>query len=137
MEPWKPSANCGRTVDDLSLDEWVGQALGSASMCWESVGRAGVFDSTRCGEIANALLAHLNEVIDGVIKSTRKAEQGAQLGLASTREMLLELEARGATGVLAERLAPHVRGLRLLEVAARELRGQLAPAVLDYRTVDR
>ncbi len=39
--------------------EAIGVALGAASMCWEHVERAGVFDSSRCGEVLDLLLAHL------------------------------------------------------------------------------
>jgi hypothetical protein len=134
---WEPTACGGRSVGDLPLNEWVGQALGSASMCWESVGRAGVFDSDRCVEIHDGLMAHLNEVINTVIESTTRAvkAENAPLGLAATRELLHELEVRGATGVFDPRQAAYRGALRSLEVAARDLRTALPPAVLDYRTV--
>jgi hypothetical protein len=70
---WEPTAPTDQTVADLSLDEWVGQALGAASSCWENLAGAGTFDSTRCAGISDALMAHLNEVIDGVIEGGTRA----------------------------------------------------------------
>jgi hypothetical protein len=70
---WRPTAGVGRTVAELSLDEWVGQALGSASMCWSNPAGAGEFDSTQCKYVLDGLMAHLNEVISGVIAGTTKA----------------------------------------------------------------
>lgn len=39
-----------------SLEECVFQALGAASVCWESIEEAGEFNSTRAKEIGDALL---------------------------------------------------------------------------------
>lgn len=41
----------------LTLEEAVYQAIGAASMCWEDVAKAGVFDSDRAKAIGDALLA--------------------------------------------------------------------------------
>jgi hypothetical protein len=79
LAEWEPHAGCGRTVADLALDEWVGQALGAASSCWENLAGAGEFDSTRCRGIFDALMAHLNEVIDGVIAGSARAAEGGPL----------------------------------------------------------
>ncbi len=133
---WLPTPAIGGSVGDVPLNEWVGQALGSASMCWEDVGKAGVFDSTRCGEIFDELMAHLDEVINEVIRATRKAAEGPQLGLATTGQMLQELEARGAIGMLDDSMIPQRGALRMLDEVARRLQASLPPAVLDYRTVD-
>jgi hypothetical protein len=43
----------------LPLESAVGQAVGAASMCWEHVDRAGVFDDQRARAVADALLAYL------------------------------------------------------------------------------
>ena len=75
---WQPQPPSDETVEDLPLNEWVGQALGSASMCWENPAGAGVFDSSRCGEIYEALMAHLNEAIDAVIAGTRSEASDVQ-----------------------------------------------------------
>lgn len=47
--------------EDISLREALGQALGAASMCWEHPEKAGVFDSTRAGEVYKALWALIEE----------------------------------------------------------------------------
>lgn len=57
---------------DLGAIDWFGdvtdrrtavfQALGAASACWENLAGAGVFDSTRCRDIGEALLAKLDEL---------------------------------------------------------------------------
>ena len=51
-----------RRINDggtFSLSNAVHQAIGAASMCWEHVDRAGVFESDRAAEIAAALLAEI------------------------------------------------------------------------------
>lgn len=58
------------------------------------------------------------------------------LGLATTRELLRELEVRGAVGVLDERFARHREALRALEHMAARLGASLPRTVLEYRTVD-
>lgn len=45
----------------LSLEAAVGQAIGAASMCWESTTSAGVFDSTRAKSIVDAVMARIRE----------------------------------------------------------------------------
>jgi hypothetical protein len=83
LAEWEPHAGCGRTVADLYLDEWVGQALGAASSCWENLAGAGEFDSTRCKGIFAALMAHLVEVIEAArAGSVRAAEGGPLVGSA-------------------------------------------------------
>lgn len=57
----------------LSRDDWfaecetpreaVFQALGAASVCWEQIERAGVFESTRAKEIGDALVSRLQELL--------------------------------------------------------------------------
>lgn len=48
---------------DLTLEEILFQALAAASMCWENVEAAGVFDSTRAKEIGMALLREVNRAL--------------------------------------------------------------------------
>lgn len=43
----------------LSLESAVFQALGAASVCWESMAGTGVFDSDQAKEIGEALLAEI------------------------------------------------------------------------------
>jgi hypothetical protein len=45
----------------LTLESAVGQAVGAASMCWEFVDAAGVFDDVRAGLVVDALLTFLRE----------------------------------------------------------------------------
>lgn len=70
---WSPTAPSDGTLEDVTLSEWIGQALGAASTCWEHIDQAGVFDSTRAAEIADALHAHVQWVIDEVIAGTTRA----------------------------------------------------------------
>lgn len=60
-----------------TVEQAVFQAVGSASMCWESVSRAGVFDSSRAKQIADGLVVWLKRhgVADEVEKSTLKTRQ--------------------------------------------------------------
>jgi hypothetical protein len=57
----------------LSLTEAVGQSLGAASACWENPAGAGVFDSTRCGEIHEWLMAYLSDWADEIRKQANEA----------------------------------------------------------------
>ncbi len=58
---------------ELSVEEAVFQALGAASMCWDTT-PTGIFDSTRAKEIGDALMAelrpHLKSVLDGTDRVT-------------------------------------------------------------------
>lgn len=47
-------------------DEVLGLALGAASMCWENVNGAGVFESARAQAILQALSARLEEMDEAV-----------------------------------------------------------------------
>lgn len=46
---------------DTPVDQIVGEAIGAASMCWEHVERAGVFDSERASAIVDSLMAALRQ----------------------------------------------------------------------------
>jgi hypothetical protein len=128
---WTPSTRDGETIADLSTEELVGQALGSASVCWSDLASA-EFDSARCAAILQGLMAELNR------------RQSANLGMATTRELLLEIEARG------EMLALAGQGLKSdVDAVKRGQDGTVLSAfmgsalrscrrdVLEYRTVDR
>lgn len=69
---WEPAR---RAEDEgpISLSEAVGQALGSASVCWENPAGAGTFDSTRCGEIYEWLMAYLSDWGDEIRKQANEA----------------------------------------------------------------
>lgn len=58
------------------------------------------------------------------------------LGLATTRELLHELEVRATIGCLDEAWLPHLAKLHMLEYAARYYLRTLPEPVLAYRTVD-
>lgn len=58
------------------------------------------------------------------------------LGLATTRELLRELEVRAAIGRLDEAWVDHGEKLHVLERATRVFQEALPASVLDYRTVD-
>lgn len=65
---WHPQGRPGQKPEELGLDEWIGQALGAASSCWSDLESAGAFDSTRCGEVAKALTAHISGLFAAFVK---------------------------------------------------------------------
>ena len=52
MEPWAPDL---RGASDR-LASAVGQAVGSASMCWENPAGAGIFDSDAASRVVTGLV---------------------------------------------------------------------------------
>jgi len=48
--------------DEWTLRDAVFQALGGASACWENLAGAGVFDSIRCGQIGEKLMAEIERL---------------------------------------------------------------------------
>lgn len=44
-----------------TVEEAIFQALGAASMCWEHIEKAGIFESTRAKAIGDDLVARLVE----------------------------------------------------------------------------
>lgn len=70
---WLPTVPTDGTIENVSLDQWVGEALGAASMCWVPKPSTQVFDGTRAQWIADSLNAHIQAVIDAVIAGTAKA----------------------------------------------------------------
>lgn len=107
--PWQPQAQSEQDVSELGLDEWIGQALGAASSCWSDLPNAGVFDSTRCAAIAEALEAHISGLFKAFVKEAeerrrmsdaylmrelKEAQSEPRLGLASTRALLQEIQTR-------------------------------------------
>lgn len=50
---------------DATLDSYVFQALGAASMCWNPRPSDQVFDSTQAKKIGDALLEKIKEVVSG------------------------------------------------------------------------
>jgi hypothetical protein len=70
---WTPYVEDGEKLEDLSLNNWVNQALGDAAICWQDITGCGEFDSVQAKKIADGLMAHINKVIDGVIAGTTQA----------------------------------------------------------------
>lgn len=109
--PWRPTVASGERLEDVPLNEWVGQALGSASMCWQNVGAAGEFDSRRAEWVLAGLMSHLNGLIDAVIAETTRAVAPAGAVAAS-----------GATArSRVERLHPDWSDARVAEEVAQIL----------------
>lgn len=78
MSDWKfepTDPGCG-------LKTFIGEAIGAASMCWETPEGAGVFDSVRAQTIVEA------------IYDRAMAPDGARLGMATTEQLMDELRAR-------------------------------------------
>lgn len=61
---WKPTTR--GNGEKATLSEAVGQALGSASMCWENVIAAGMFNSSYALEVHEGLMAFLSDHLDEV-----------------------------------------------------------------------
>jgi hypothetical protein len=142
----------------------VFQALGSASVCWEHLEHAGVFDVSFCTEIGDALMAelarldesaatqidHLAEVImheipgepsrsegavETAIRLLRDGGVQANLGCATTDQLIEELAARFET----DRIAAGEIGVPITarEQLVNDLRRSVARAGIGgYRTVD-
>ncbi len=103
---WKPTVREGESADNVSLEDWVGQALGAASTCW--VGGTGSleFDSAKVSRIAESLMAHIEALQQAFIleaEARRKVSERylretltkePRLGLATTRELLEEVAVR-------------------------------------------
>ena len=63
-------ANDGKNRKPLSerlpehIFERIHQDIGQASMCWENIGKAGIFDAKKAGEIAFELCHFIADVMD-------------------------------------------------------------------------
>jgi len=124
--------------ENTTLNEAVTQAIGAASICWETPEGAGVFDSTMASDIAD----ELNEFIAhywtrwAVTKDVEVAvnPQEPYLGLATTEELFRELIARFSMSY--DRMA-----MDALENVARvaklaEMLGGLSGPDKEYKTVN-
>lgn len=56
-DPWEPT---GSGLTPPTMREAVGQAIGTASMCWENVAGAGEFDSATAEWVLHGLMAFLD-----------------------------------------------------------------------------
>lgn len=61
--PRKPTTKDQNMTKD-ELKTAVFESLGAASVCWEKMSGTGVFESTRCTEIGNALWAKIESALD-------------------------------------------------------------------------
>lgn len=140
---WQPQGREGERPEDLDLSEWVGQAIGAASVCWVGGTGALEFDSAAAARVAEGLEAHVRGLFTAFIqeserrraiserymqtqlKAAKDSLEEPRLGLASTREMLKELHSRATITTPSAWLANATH--QGLEVCPAE--------VLDYRTV--
>lgn len=58
------SAN--QTKLDIKLNSLIYQAIGAASMCWDSPQSAGVFDSKRASDISDKLREDIKDLIRNI-----------------------------------------------------------------------
>jgi predicted Rdx family selenoprotein len=57
-----------RSEDESSVQSAVFQALGTASVCWETLAGAGVFDSTRCQDVGYGLVGWIHDFLVNTLK---------------------------------------------------------------------
>ena len=57
-------------MEDDEAETLIMQALGTASMCWERIDRAGIFESERCASVGDQLLKEL-----GIVSTRPKHEK--------------------------------------------------------------
>lgn len=90
-EPWNPTGDEGNPA---SLGEAVAQALGTASMCWENIRSAGVFDEANCRRVYDGLMAYLadwadehrrlaNEATAAKLEEAHRVRRGSEVHQAS------------------------------------------------------
>jgi hypothetical protein len=48
---------------DLPIEDFIGQAVGAASMCWENPAGAGVFHSERASQIVDEIMQKISETL--------------------------------------------------------------------------
>jgi ABC-type molybdenum transport system ATPase subunit/photorepair protein PhrA len=92
-------------ADAETLFEVVGQVIGAGSMCWESVDKAGVFQSELASSLVEDAIARIREIVESarseeiaeVEKQRDRAEQIAEdrANLLNEKDAAL-LEAAGA-----------------------------------------
>ena len=85
-------------TEDMSLETVVFTALGAASVCWENMEGTGVFDDRRAKEIGDELV----EFLEARVRQPR-------LGLATTRQLTRELDARAEVAQVAGETWPSYR----------------------------
>ena len=79
---WKPVPFVGDTPEE-QLHSAVFQAIGSASMCWEHVEDAGVFNDTLAAAIGEGLLAWFKEQGFGWVPWATHIDDGPDYGMVA------------------------------------------------------
>lgn len=69
----EPFAFQTREGEEIGLEEAVFQALGAASVCWDNLDGAGIFDSSRAREVGDKLMALISERFDQVWASASRS----------------------------------------------------------------
>ena len=109
---WEPQVREGESAEELSVTEWIGQAIGAASMCW--VGGTGnlEFDSEQASAIAAALQERVYRMVgEAVDRNLRDGLGLPAISRFTTRALLSELRTRAeenqgkpGSGWLADRV---------------------------------
>lgn len=71
VKPWNPTVR--EDGEKTTLSEAVGQALGTASMCWANVRAAGMFDSTEAARVYEGIMAWLSDWADEMRREANEA----------------------------------------------------------------
>lgn len=69
--------------EEMTLDNYVFQALGAVSVCWEDIDKAGIFESERAREIGHALMAKIEELSECAVCRSYEEEWDEGLGDSS------------------------------------------------------
>lgn len=137
VEPgrWTPTVLEGESLEDVSLDRWIGEALGAASTCWKQ-GTIGEFDSTRVKMINDSLAAHVQEVIDRATKavSPNPVQRGCRLcpGLEWADDPAFIEHLRSHVDQLSNQSAARRTSLELAEKRVRDyMNGHFSQGTID------
>lgn len=85
---WSPTVSDGHPA---TLSEAVGQALGTASVCWENPAGAGVFDTALCAQVYEGLMAYLADWAADTIRRANEASEGkAEAALKEWKDLAYE-----------------------------------------------
>lgn len=84
-EPWTPAKREG---EEIPISQIVQEAVGSASMCWENVNKAGIFNSERAQWVAGGAIAAIERVMweQQHPVEEKSMEAGTEVGMAELSE---------------------------------------------------
>lgn len=108
----------------LPIREAIGQAIGAGSMCWDPR-PTGAFDSETASDISKALEKEM-------VKEFLSINDDPKLGLATTRQLLREIESRAVVHALG---GEHLTYSQPLIGIMKTMILDLPEEMLDYRTV--